>query len=113
MGGRPVPPRGTFARSTHRRGWRVAHRQGISVPLNLAPGSEVWLEGWLVGRARDGARLEVAWDGGRAEVLRVAGAERQGRVRLPSPPAFGRQRVTVILGAPAGGGAVFDRLVVE
>jgi hypothetical protein len=113
MGGSPVPPRGTFSRYAHRRGWKVTDRQGISVPLNLASGSEVWLEGWLEGPARRGARLEVEWADGDSDVLRVAGAARQGRVRLPSAPASGRQRLTVVLRAPAGGAAVFDRVVVE
>lgn len=113
IGGDPVPPVGTFSRFEHRRGWKVADREGIVVPMHLAPGSEVWIEGWLVGAAQGGAGLEAAWDGGDPVVLRVAGAVREGRVRLPDPPGSGRRRLSVTLRAPTGGAAVFDRVVVE
>lgn len=112
LGGSPVPPAGTFSRFEHRRGWRVADREGIIVPLHLGRDAEVWIEGWLVGVAQLGARLEATWDDGQPTVLRVEGAAQHGRVRLPDPPGPGRRRLSVTLGAPPGGAAVFDRVVV-
>ena len=113
-GGRPVPQAGTFSRFEHRRGWMVKDGEGIVVPMHLDSGSEVWIEGWLVGTARGrGARLEVGWDGGDPTILEVKGTVRHGRVRLPDPPGPGRRSLSVTLGAPARGGAVFDRVVVQ
>jgi len=113
LGGQPVPPEGTFSRYERRHGWRLADGQGVVVPLNLSPDSQVWLEGWLVGRARRGATIEIRWDGGDRMAVEVAGAATQGRVRLPDPPGPGRHRVEIVLRSPPRGAAVFDRVVVE
>ncbi len=113
FGGVPEPKAGTFSRFERRLGWRATDGGGISVSLHLAPESRVWLEGWLVGRAQLGGRLEVTWDGGATSSIEVEGSATNGRVRLPDPPGHGRQRVRVVLRAPERGAAVFDRIVVE
>ncbi len=112
-GGSPVPPAGTFSRFEHRRGWLLRDGDGIVVPLRVAAPSAVWIEGWLVGSAQRGADLVVRWDDGPPAAIAVSGASPAGRVRLPDPPAPGRRRLRVGLRAPAGGGAVLDRVVVE
>ncbi len=112
-GGSPVPPVGTFSRYEHLRGWRVGDREGVVVPLHLAAGSEVWLEGWLEGTAQGGAQLAVSWDEGDPVNLHVEGTASHGRLRLPNPPASGRRKLRVALSAPIGGAAVFDRVVVQ
>jgi len=113
FGGIPEPPAGTFSTFERRLGWKVTHGGGISVPLHLAPESQVWLEGWLVGSAQRGGRLEVTWEGGATSSLEVEGSASNGRVRLPDPPGHGRQRVRVMFRGPDRGAAVFDRVVVE
>ena len=113
LGGSPIPPAGTFSRFEHRRGWLVRDGDGISVPLRVAAPVEVRIEGWLVGTAQRGARLEVRWDDNEPVMIPVSGAAPDGRVRLPGPPAPGRHQLRVVLRAPRGGGAVLDRVVVE
>jgi hypothetical protein len=91
----------------------VRDGDGIAVPLRVASPAEVWIEGWLVGSAQRGARLEVRWDYNAPVTSPVSGAAPDGRVRLPDPPAPGRRQLRVVLRAPPGGGAVLDRVVVE
>jgi hypothetical protein len=86
---------------------------GISVPLRVTVPSTVWVEGWLVGLAQRGARLEVRWDDGEPVAIPVSGTAPDGRVRLPDPPAPGRRQLRIVLRAPCAGGAVLDRVVVE
>jgi hypothetical protein len=112
-GGVPVPPVGTFSRFTHRMGWRLADREGVIVPLKLREGDEVWLTGWLVGYARDGARLRVGWDDGAAKNIPVRGKGRDGRVKMPDPPGPGRHRLRVFVRSPRAGAAVLDKVVIE
>jgi len=111
VGGSPEPPLGTFGRYTHPNGWRVGDGEGVDVPLNLPPGARVRLEGWLEGPARSGAALAVRWDDAPARAVAVAGTG-SATVALPAPPAGGRHRLGIVLRAPAGGEAVFDRVVV-
>jgi len=112
-GGSPFPAEGTFSRFSHRRGWRLDDGDGITVPLNLPAGGEVWLEGWLLGTARRGADLELRWEGGDSVSIRVAGDGEDSRLRMPAPPGAGRHRLSVSLRSGANGAAVLDRVVVE
>jgi len=112
-GGEPYPVEGTFSRFTHRRGWRLASGDGVTFPLNLSDGAEVWLEGWLVGSAQRGAEVEMRWDDGRPARIRVAGRAEHGRLRAPQPPGPGRHRLGVTLRTESGGAAVLDRVVVR
>jgi hypothetical protein len=112
-GGRPVPPAGTFSRFAFRNGWRIAKAEGLSFPLKLTAGAEVWLEGWLLGAARRGARIEVQWDDGAVVPVVVRGEATEGRVRLPDPPGPGRHRLRITLRSPAHGAAVIDRVVIN
>ena len=113
LGGTAVPPVGTFSRYEHRRGWLVRGGEGVVMPLNVATGARVWLEGWLVGSAQHGATLVVRWDDTDPVTIRVSGAAEDGRVQLPDPPGPGRRQLRIVLRAPPGGGAVLDRAVVE
>ncbi len=112
-GGQLVPPDGTFSRYQHRRGWRLTDGQGVVVPLNMPPDAQVWLEGWLVGRAQRGAVIEVRWDDGDRLAVEVAGAATEGRVRLPDPPGPGRHQMNIVLRSPPRGAAILDRVIVE
>jgi hypothetical protein len=112
IAGKSEPPPGTFSRSAYPNGWRVANDEGVVVPLNLPPRAHLRLEGWLDGPAREGAALNVSWDGGAATHLKVSGPT-PGSVSLPPAPGAGRHRVRIVLEAPPGGEAVLDRLVVE
>ena len=113
LGGRPHPPPGTFSRFSHRLGWRVADQEGVVVPLHLGEASTVWLEGWLLGRARPGADLVVRWDDGEAVVLRVTEENFSDRLRLPDPPpGAGRHHLQLLLRCRRYSAAVFDRIVV-
>ena len=112
-GGEPHPPPGTFSRFTHRRGWKLFDGQAVTFPLNLAGDSEVWLEGWLLGSARRGATLSVAWDDDGPRRLRVAGDAPDGRIRVPPPPGSGRHRLRVAVATKPFGAVVLDRVVVE
>ena len=112
-GGQPHPPAGTFSRFTHRRGWMLRNDQSLTVPLNLADGAEVWLEGWLLGTARRGAELEVRWDGGEPSRLQVQGDGRDGRLKMPDPPGPGRHRLSIGLRARPHGAVVLDRVLSE
>jgi len=113
LGGTLVPPEGTVSRHSRLRGWRVADGQGVVVPLHLRADSEVLLEGWLDGDAKRQARIDVRWDDGETQPVRLGGGATQGRLRLPDPPGPGRHRLRVIFHAPPGGTAVFDRIIVE
>jgi hypothetical protein len=113
LGGRPEPPPGTFSRFTHRRGWRVGKSEGVVVPLNLRPGSTVSLEGWLLGRARKGARLAVRWDDDDEMIVPVQGRDLEDRVVLPEPPGEGRHHLRIVLRCRGPSAAVFDRVVVR
>jgi len=112
IGGRPVPPEGTFSRYEHRRGWMSRNGEGMVMPIKVAPDAAVWLEGWLVGSAQRGAELVVRWNHLDPVAIGVSGAADEGRVRLPDPPGPGRHSLRVTVAAPPGGGAVLDRVVV-
>jgi hypothetical protein len=112
-GGEPAPPPGTFSRFAHRRGWKLVDGQGVTFPLNLPEGAEVRLEGWLLGTARRGVGLELAWDDGAPIRLRVAGDMPTGRLRVPPPPGPGRHRLRVAVNGRPHGAVVLDRVVVE
>lgn len=112
-GGSPHPPEGTFSRFTHRSGWRLGDGDDVTFPLNLPDGAEVWLEGWLVGRAQHGAEVEMRWDDGRPTRVRVAGRSEHGRLRVSPPPGAGRHRLHVAVRTGPDGAAVLDRVVVR
>ena len=111
IGGRPEPPPGTFSRFAFPNGWRVGDGEGVVVPLHLHGGRPLRLEGWLEGPAQAGATLVTSWDGGSAQRIAVSGS--RGGVTVPGPPTDGWHHLRILLAAPPGGGAVFDRLVVE
>jgi len=111
-GGSPVPPVGTFSRFSHRNGWRLGDGEGIVIPLRIREGHDVVLEGWLLGAARRGARLEVRWDDGETVSIGVRGADRDARLRLPPPPGGGRHRLSLVMRCPEHGAGVLDRVVV-
>jgi hypothetical protein len=112
LGGVTEPPEGTFSRFLQPNGWRIADGDGVVVPLNLAAGDAVTLEGWLDGAAQRGAGLLVRWDDGRSTEIAISGSVR-GSSPLPSPPAAGRRRLHLSLRSPAGGSVVLDRVVVR
>jgi hypothetical protein len=112
-GGRIVPPAGTQSRFSYRNGWRVANGEGVIVPLKLPPRASVWLEGWLAGRAQQGARLEIRWDDGRKDTVKVSGSAKDGRLRLPDPPGEGRHRLEIFVRVPKRGAVILDRIIVE
>jgi hypothetical protein len=112
-GGQPVPPTGTFSRFSYPNGWRLGDGDEVVVPLHIREGSGVWLEGWLLGTAQRGGRLELQWDEGEPVVLPVRGSTPHGRVPLPDPPGAGRHRLRLAADMPPGGAVVLDRVVVE
>ncbi len=112
-GGEPHPPAGTFSRFTHRCGWKLRDGQSVIMPLNLTAGTDVWLEGWILGTARRGAEIEVGWDGEEPRSLRVQGEGRDGRLKMPDAPGPGRHRLSIGLRARPHGAVVLDRVVVE
>jgi hypothetical protein len=112
LGGALEPPAGTFSRFTYPNGWRVGDGEGVEVPLNLPEGARVRLEGWLEGAAQRGAELALTWDGIAARPVAVRGAP-HGSIALPAPDAGGHHLLRLVLVSPAGGNAVFDRLVVQ
>jgi hypothetical protein len=112
LGGVTEPPEGTFSRFTRPNGWRIGDGDGVVVPLNLPPGAQVELEGWLDGAAQRGATLQIGWDDGAPVELLVA-ARGPARATLAPPPGAGKHRLHMTLRAPAGGEAVLDRVVVR
>jgi len=112
-GGSPVPPEGTVARSSYRRGWRLDDGDRVVVPLRLRAGSGVVLEGWLLGTAQRRADLVVGWDDEPATVLRWRGGDPPERVVLPAPPDAGRHILEISFFSPPEGAVVLDRVVVR
>jgi hypothetical protein len=112
-GGSPVPPAGTVARYSHRCGWRLNDGNRVTVPFNLRKGAGIVLEGWLLGTARQGAQLELGWDGQEPSLIPWSGEGATERLRIPSPPGGGRHRLSITLRSPPYGAVVLDRLVVE
>jgi len=112
-GGEPHPADGTFSRFTHRRGWMLRDGQAVTVPLHLPAGASVWIEGWLLGTAQQGAEVELRWDGEEPRSLRVEGEGREGRLKIPDTPGPGRHRLSIGLRARPHGAVVLDRVVVE
>jgi len=112
-GGAPHPVDGTFSRFTHRRGWMLRDGQAVTVPLNLPAGASVWIEGWLLGTAQQGAEVELRWDGGDPVSLRVRGDAPNARLRVAGVPDQGRHRLSIAMKAQPHGAVVLDRVVVE
>ena len=112
-GGGPVPRAGTPARFSHRRGWRLDNGNRLTVPLNLDKGANVVLEGWLLGTARGGAHLELAWDGEEPVLLKWRGHGVTESLRMPSPSADGRHYLSITLHSSPHGAVVIDRFVVS
>jgi hypothetical protein len=112
-GGSPMPPAGTVARFSHRRAWRLDPGDRVSVPLNLRGGTEVVLEGWLMGTARQRGWLEIQWDEGETVVIAWRGEGATERVLLPPPPGPGHHRLNIALRCPPYGAVALDRLVVS
>jgi hypothetical protein len=112
-GGRPVPPAGTVARFSHRRGWRLDDGDRVTVPLNLRKDDGVVLEGWLLGTARRAAKLELRWDAQEPVSVPWSGDGATESIRLPPAPGVGRHRLSITLRSPPHGAVVLDRLVVE
>jgi len=112
-GGEPHPAEGTFSRFTHRRGWMLRDGQAVTVPLHLPAGASVWLEGWLLGTARQGAEVELRWDGEDPVRLRVQGDVQHSRLTVPGVPGQGRHLLWIAMKAQPHGAVVLDRVVVE
>ena len=112
-GGSPMPPAGTVARFSHRRAWRLDPGNRVSVPLNLRGGTEVVLEGWLMGTARQRGWLEIQWDKGETTVIPWRGEGATERVLLPPPPGPGHHRLGIALRCSPHGAVALDRLVVS
>ncbi len=112
-GGGPHPAEGTFSRFTHRRGWMLRDGQSVTVPLNLPAGSSVVIEGWLLGTARQGADVELRWDGDDPVRLRVQGDAPNARLKVPGIPGQGRHLLGITMRGQPEGAAVLDRVVVE
>lgn len=112
-GGRPVPPAGTVARFSHRRGWRLDDGDRVTVPLNLRHGDEVLLDGWLLGTARRAARLEFRWGEQDPVTVPWRGDDATESIWLPPPPGAGRHRLSITLRSPPHGAVVLDRFIVE
>jgi hypothetical protein len=112
-GGAAVPEAGAVARYSHRRGWRLDDGDAVSVPLHLRADSEIALEGWLVGTARQRSALTVRWNEGEPAVLRWRGEDPPERVLLPPPPGGGRHLLHIRFSGPPNGAVVLDRLLVE
>lgn len=112
-GGKPVPRAGTFSQFTYRRGWQLDDGDTVTIPLHLPPHASVWLEGWLLGTAQEGAKLTARWNDGDGLVLPVSGTARDGRLQIPGAPPGGRHRLRLQVAAPPGGAAVLDRVIVE
>jgi hypothetical protein len=112
-GGRPVPPAGTVARYSHRRGWRLDDRDRIVVPLNLENGSQVALEAWTLGTSEKWAILEMRWNDG--EVLSVPCRDVADfeNIFVPPPPGAGRHWLTIAVRSPPNGAVVLDRLKIS
>jgi hypothetical protein len=112
LGGLPEPPEGTFARWSHPNGRRVANDEGVVVPLNLAPGARLTLQGWLDGVRRSDCSLFARWDDSEAIEIPLA---RIGPTGLPLPPPAepGRHHLRLTFIAPPGGQLVMDRLLVQ
>jgi hypothetical protein len=113
-GGSPVPPAGTVARYSHRRGWRLDDGDRVTVPLHVRDGAGVVLEGWLLGTAQQGAQLELWWDDQEPLLLPWRGGRATESLQMPlPPPGGGRHRLRITLHSPPQGAVVLDRLVVE
>jgi hypothetical protein len=112
-GGRAVPPAGTVARFSHRRGWRLDDGDRVTVPLNLRDGDGVVLEGRLLGTARRAATLELSWDGQEPVSVGWSGEGAIENLRMPPAPGAGRHRLSITLRSPPHGAVVLDRLVVN
>jgi hypothetical protein len=113
-GGSPVPPAGTVARYSHRRGWRLDDGDRVTVPLRVRDGAGVVLEGWLLGTAQQGAQLELWWDDQEPLLLPWRGGRATESLQMPlPPPGGGRHRLRITLHSPPQGAVVLDRLVVE
>ncbi|MEE4271329.1 MAG: hypothetical protein V2I67_06630 [Thermoanaerobaculales bacterium] len=113
FGGSPHPAEGTVSRFFHRRGWMMRGGDRVVVPLHLPEGATVSLEGWLLGTAMQGARLDLRWDDGETVPRRVEGGLRAGRLKVHPPPGSGRHRLSVTVAARARGAVVLDRVIVE
>ncbi|HUK13992.1 MAG TPA: hypothetical protein VLW17_11885 [Thermoanaerobaculaceae bacterium] len=111
LGGKLEPPEGTFARFTVPNGWRLADGEAVEVPLHLASGSRLRLEGWAEGAAGSSGAVIASWPGAPPVRIPLTGWPRR-EVMLPAPSAGGRLRLRLSLSAPGGGEAVLDRLVV-
>jgi hypothetical protein len=112
-GGSPHPAEGIHSRFTHRRGWKLADGESVTVPLNLGAGSTIILEGWLLGTARQGAAVELVWDEEDPIVVRVRGDSPVGRLEVPAPPGKRKAFLSITLRARPHGALVLDRVVVE
>jgi hypothetical protein len=112
-GGSPVPPAGTVARYSHRRGRRLDDGDRLTVPFNLGRGAGVVLEGWLLGTARQGAQLEIRWDENEPLLVPWKGERATESLQLPPPPGEGRHRLSITLHSPAHGAVILDRLIVS
>jgi hypothetical protein len=112
-GGEPHPSEGTFSRFTHRRGWLLRDGESVTVPLHLPAGASVRLEGWLLGTARQGAAVELRWDGDDPVRLRVQGDAPNARLKVPGVPGQGRHLLGITMRGQTEGAAVLDRVVVE
>jgi hypothetical protein len=112
-GGRAVPPAGTVARYSHRRGWRLDDGDRVTVPLNLRKGAEVVLEGWLLGTAQRRAELELRWDGQEPLSVPWSGDGSTERLQMPPPPGPGHHHLGITLRSPPHGAVVLDRFIVE
>jgi hypothetical protein len=112
-GGKPVPPAGTVARFSHRRGWRLDHGNRVTVPLNLREGDGVVVEGWLLGTARRAATLELSWDGQDPVSVTWSGDGVTERLGVPPAPGSGRHRLSITLRSRPHGAIVLDRFVIK
>jgi len=112
-GGSPMPSAGTVSLFSHRRAWRLDPGNRVTFPLRLRSGTEVVLEGWLMGTARHRGWLEVQWDEGDTAVIPWRGEGATERVLLPPPPGPGHHRLGIALRSPLHGAAALDRLVVS
>ena len=112
LGGMLEPHPGAWSRFLYPNGWRLAHGEGVVVPLHLGVNQGLLLKGWVEGSGSEGCLLMHGF----------LPEEVQGKVALPQefrqglalpghPP--GRAWLKLTVACPLGVTVILDRLEVQ
>ncbi|MGQ9494958.1 MAG: hypothetical protein ACUVRY_01665 [Thermoanaerobaculaceae bacterium] len=112
LGGMLEPHPGAWSRFLYPNGWRLAHGEGVVVPLRLGANQGLLLKGWVEGSGSEGCLLMYGFLPEEVQGTVALPQEFRQGLALPGHPS-GRAWLKLTVACPPGVTVILDRLEVR